>query len=86
MTQELMLEPQSLSDIMEQADRAGYLMSEVRGAILAPERRKTPPPFNATPLAALGEVDRRPIVYPLGKGGPPQRVRPTRGNCVGGAH
>jgi hypothetical protein len=29
MAQELMLEPQSLSAIMEQADRAGYLMSEV---------------------------------------------------------
>jgi len=67
MTQELMLEPQSLSDIMEQADRAGYLMSEVRSAILAPERRKTPPTFNATQLAALCEVDRSQIVYRLGK-------------------
>jgi chromosome partitioning protein len=68
MNQELMLEPQSLSDIMEQADRAGYLMSEVRGAILAPERRKTPPTFNATQLAALCDVDRSQIVYRLGKG------------------
>ena len=53
MPQELMLEPESLSDIMEQADRASYFMSEVRGAILAPERRKVPPTFNATQLAAL---------------------------------
>ncbi len=68
MNQELMLEPQSLSDIMEQADRAGYLMSEVRGAILAPERRKTAPSFNATQLAALCEVDRSQVVYRLGKG------------------
>jgi chromosome partitioning protein len=67
MNQELMLEPQSLSDIMEQADRAGYLMSEVRSAILAPGRRKTPPTFNATQLAALCEVDRSQIVYRLGK-------------------
>ena len=72
MTQELMLEPQSLSDIMEQADRASYLMSEVRGAILAPERRKTPPTFNATQLAALCEVDRSQIVYRLGKADLPQ--------------
>ena len=28
MNQELMLQPQSLSDIMEQADRASYLMSD----------------------------------------------------------
>lgn len=68
MTPELMLEPESLSDIMEQADKASYLMSEVRAAILAPERRKAPPTFNATQLAALCEVDRNQIVYRLGKG------------------
>ena len=67
MNQELMLEPQSLSDIMEQADRAGYLMSEVRGAILAPARRKTTPTFNATQLAALCDVDRSQVVYRLSK-------------------
>lgn len=67
MTQELQLVPESLSDIMEQADRAGYLMSEVRGAILAPERRKSAPSFNATQLAALCEVDRSQVVYRLGK-------------------
>ena len=80
MTQELMLEPQSLSDIMEQADRASYLMSEVRGAILAPERRKTPPTFNATQLAALCEVDRSQIVYRLGKADLPQGAINKSGN------
>ena len=80
MTQELMLEPQSLADIMEQADRAGYLMSEVRGAILAPERRKTPPTFNATQLAALCEVDRSQIVYRLGKADLPQGTINKSGN------
>jgi len=80
MTQELMLEPQSLADIMEQADRAGYLMSEVRGAILAPERRKTPPTFNATQLAALCEVDRSQIVYRLGKADLPQGAINKSGN------
>lgn len=63
-----MLEPQSLSAIMEQADRAGYLMSEVRGAILAPEARKQAPSFNATQLAVLCEVDRSQVVYRLSKG------------------
>lgn len=80
MTQELMLEPQSLADIMEQADRAGYLMSEVRGAILVPERRKTPPTFNATQLAALCEVDRSQIVYRLGKADLPQGAINKSGN------
>jgi len=75
-----MLEPQSLADIMEQADRAGYLMSEVRGAILAPERRKTPPTFNATQLAALCEVDRSQIVYRLGKADLPQGAINKSGN------
>ena len=68
MAQELMLEPQSLSDIMEQADRASYLMSEVRSAILAPEARKQAPSYNATQLAALCDVDRSQIVYRLSKG------------------
>ncbi len=66
--QDLMLKPESLSDIMEQADRAGYMMSEVRGALLAPENRKTAPTFNATQLATLCEVDRSQVVYRIGKG------------------
>ena len=66
--QELKLKPESLADIMEQADRAGYMMSEVRGALLAPENRKTPPTFNATQLAALCDVDRNQIIYRIGKG------------------
>ncbi len=65
--QEIPLKPESLADIMEQADRAGYMMSEVRGALLAPENRKSAPSFNATQLAALCEVDRNQIVYRLGK-------------------
>ena len=67
MTQELMLEPQSLSDIMEQADRAGFLMAEVRGAILAPSARKSSPTYNATQLAVMCDVERSQIVYRLTK-------------------
>ena len=80
MSQELMLEPQSLSDIMEQADKASYLMGEVRGAILAPGSRKTAPSFNATQLAALCEVDRSQVVYRLGKGDLPQGLINSSGN------
>lgn len=67
MTQELMLEPQSLSDIMEQADRAGFLMAEVRGALLAPNARKSSPTYNATQLAVMCDVERNQIVYRLTK-------------------
>ena len=66
--QEQKLKPESLADIMEQADRAGYMMSEIRGALLAPENRKAAPIFNATQLASLCEVDRNQIVYRIGKG------------------
>ena len=62
-----MLEPQSLSDIMEQADRAGFLMAEVRGAILAPSARKSSPTYNATQLAVMCDVERSQIVYRLTK-------------------
>ena len=80
MNQELMLEPQSLSDIMEQADRASYLMSEVRSALLAPGRRKTAPTFNATQLAALCEVDRNQVVYRLSKNDLPTGAINKSGN------
>lgn len=66
--QELLLKPESLSDIIEQAERASYMMTAIRGALLAPENRKTAPTFNATQLAALCDVDRNQIVYRIGKG------------------
>lgn len=66
--QELMLKPESLSDIIEQAERASYMMTAIRGALLCPENRKTAPTFNATQLAALCDVDRNQIVYRIGKG------------------
>lgn len=77
---ELFIKPESLSDIMEQADRAGYMMSEVRGALLAPENRKLPPAFNATQLASLCEVDRNQIVYRLGKADLPNGKINASGN------
>lgn len=66
--QELTLKPESLSAIMDQADRASYMMSAVRGALLAPENRKKAPTYNATQLATLCDVDRNQIIYRIGKG------------------
>lgn len=65
--QELRLKPESLADIMVQADRAEFMMQAVRGELLAPEARKAPPRFNATELATLCEVDRNAVSYRLSK-------------------
>ncbi len=67
-TNELLLVPESLADIMNQADKASYMMNAVRGALLAPENKKEPPVFNTTELAALCDADRSQIVYRASKG------------------
>lgn len=61
------LQPESLSSIMEQADRAEFLMEAVRGKLLAPNSKKESPRFNATQLAALCDVDRNAISYRMTK-------------------
>ena len=60
---DLLLVPESLADVMTQADKAGYMMNAVRGALLAPENRKSAPHFNTTELASLCDADRSQIVY-----------------------
>jgi chromosome partitioning protein len=65
---ELLLVPESLADVMTQADKASYMMNAVRGALLAPENRKQAPHFNTTELAALCDADRSQIVYRSSKG------------------
>jgi len=65
---EALLMPESLADIMHQADKAGYMMNAVRGALLAPENRKNSPQFNTTELAGLCDADRSQIVYRSTKG------------------
>ena len=79
-SQELLLVPESLADVMNQADKAGYMMSAVRGALLAPENRKTPPNFNITELAALCDADRPQIVYRATKGDLPAGIINPSGN------
>lgn len=65
--EEILLQPESLASIMEQADRAEFMMEAVRGKLLAPDSRKESPRFNATQLAALCDVDRNAIAYRLTK-------------------
>lgn len=74
------LKPESLASIMEQADRAEFLMEAVRGKLLAPENKKEAPRFNATQLAALCDVDRNAISYRLTKGDLPKGVMNESGN------
>lgn len=61
------LQPESLATIMEQADRAEFMMEAVRGKLLAPDSKKETPRYNATQLAALCDVDRNAISYRLTK-------------------
>lgn len=63
-----LLRPQSLSHIIDQADRAGLLMEQVRGAMLSPSARKSAPTYNASQVAALCGVERGQISYRLTKG------------------
>ena len=64
----LTLKPQSLSHIIAQADRAGELMSGIKGAMLAPSARKVSRTFNASQVAALCGIDRSQVTYRATKG------------------
>ena len=77
---EFLLVPESLADVMTQADKASYMMNAVRGALLAPENKKSAPHFNITELAALCEADRSQIVYRSSKGDLPAGTINTSGN------
>jgi chromosome partitioning protein len=77
---ELLLVPESLADVMTQADKASYMMSAVRGALLAPENLKAAPHFNITELAALCDADRSQIVYRSSKGDLPAGTINPGGN------
>lgn len=73
-------QPESLASIMEQADRAEYVMEAVRGRLLAPNSKKEPPRFNATQLATLCEIDRSAITYRLTKDDLPKGQMNESGN------
>jgi chromosome partitioning protein len=77
---ELLLVPESLADVMTQADKASYMMGAVRGALLAPENKKAAPHFNTTELAAMCDADRSQIVYRSSKGDLPAGTINPGGN------
>lgn len=71
---------ETLASIMEQADRAEFMMEAVRGKLLAPNSKKESPRFNATQLAALCDVDRNAISYRLTKNDLPKGQMNESGN------
>lgn len=79
-TEDFILPPESLASIMEQADRAEYVMEEVRKNLLAPQGQKQAPVFNATQLASMCEIDRNAVSYRLTKGDLPKGRTNASGN------
>ncbi|MDZ5456044.1 ParA family protein [Azohydromonas lata] len=61
------LAPQTLSDVMDQADRSGLLMSRVRSAMLSPTSRKRSPVYSSGQLGAICGLDRNQVAYRLQK-------------------
>lgn len=80
MLTELLLERESLASIMEQADRAEYMMEQVRSTLLSPNSRKAPPKFNAAQLAILCGLDRNALTYQLSKDSDLPKGRKVSGN------
>lgn len=57
-----------ISDIVEQAERAAQMVSQIRLRMLAPDSVKTPPVFSLTQVASLCGVDKGQVSYRIGKG------------------
>jgi chromosome partitioning protein len=57
-----------ISDIVEQAERAAQMVSQIRLRMLAPDSVKIPPVFSLTQLASLCGVDKGQVSYRIGKG------------------
>ncbi|MBX9794987.1 MAG: hypothetical protein K2Y02_11880, partial [Burkholderiaceae bacterium] len=57
----------TLADIVDQAERAVGMMSEIRSAMLSPTARKSPPRFNSTQVAALCGIDKGHMAYRITK-------------------
>ena len=47
-----------ISDIVEQAERAAQMVSQIRLRMLAPDSVKNPPVFSLTQLASLCGIDK----------------------------
>jgi chromosome partitioning protein len=57
-----------ISDLVEQAERASQMVSQIRLRMLAPDTIKQPPVFSLTQLANLCGIDKGQVSYRLSKG------------------
>lgn len=58
----------SISDLVEQAQRAVNVVSEVRGMAVAPDSRKQPPVLSGADVARLCSIDKSHLNYRITKG------------------
>ena len=70
----------NMQKIAALATRAGSMVEQIRGMLLAPEARKIPPIYSTAQLAALCGVDKAHIAYRITKDDlPPGRLTPSGG-------
>ena len=69
----LTLQPQSFSDIVNQADRSGLLMTQVKHRMLLRDR-KVSRTFNSSQVASLCGIERSQVAYRSTKGDLPQGI------------
>ncbi len=68
----------TIAAVVEQADRAVKMVSDVRSRMLAPQATKVPPVFSMTQLAALCGIDKGQLSYRITKGDlPPGTLNAT---------
>lgn len=62
----------SIAEVVDQAERAIQMVSDVRSRMLAPQAKKLSPTFSMTQLAALCGIDKGQIAYRMTKADLPQ--------------
>ena len=58
----------SISDIVDQAERATHMVNQIRSRMLAPNAAKCAPLFSIPQLATLCGIDKSQVTYRIGKG------------------
>ena len=70
----------NMQKIAALATRAGSMVEQIRGMLLAPEARKIPPTYSTAQLAALCGVDKAHVAYRITKEDlPAGRLTPSGG-------
>lgn len=70
----------SIASVVEQAERAVKMVSDVRSRMLAPQATKIPPVFSMTQLAMLCGIDKGQLSYRITKGDLPSGILNATGS------